>query len=250
VSKKVLAICGKGGVGKTTVAAVMAQSLFRRPDLKVLLVDADPAGGLSLALAIPVQRSLDQVRRETIGEIKQGGTDARDLAKSLDYRLLEALAERGNLALLSIGRPESVGCYCQVNTLLREAIELLADQFDLVIIDAEAGIEQVNRKVMSAVDHLILVSDPSVKGIRLAETIREVAQNISGLKNARLLLNKIRSAEEMSEIQGRTKVEIIGWIPEDETIRQFDSQARSFLDLPTGPAVQAITEAFRTAGII
>jgi CO dehydrogenase maturation factor len=250
VSKQVVAVCGKGGVGKTTVAAVIAQALFQRPERKVLLVDADPAGGLSTALAIPVKRTLDQVRQETTAEIKKRETDAQDLAMSLDYRLLEALVERGNLALLALGRPESVGCYCSVNTLLREALELLAGRFDLVVIDAEAGIEQVNRRVLSAVDRLLLVSDTSLKGLRVAETICQVAQKISGLATASLLLNRVRGPEELIQLQARTALEIVGWIPEDETIRQFDAQGRSFLELPDSPAARAIVQALAAAGII
>ena len=250
MSPRVVAVCGKGGVGKTTVAAVLARSLSRQTERKVLLVDADPAGGLGLALSLPVQRSLNRVRRDTIREIKQGEADRRDLAVSLDYRLLEAVTERGNLAFLSIGRPEEVGCYCPVNTLLREALELLADQFDLTVIDAEAGIEQVNRKVMSAVDYLVLVSDLSVKGIRVAETIYQVAREVSGQDQAGLLLNRVRSAEEINEVQARTRLEVIGAIPEDETIRRFDTQELSFFDLPECPAATAIWKAMERLGIL
>ena len=250
MSPRVLAVCGKGGVGKTTVCAVLAGALIARGDRKALLVDADPAGGLGMALGLPVHRSLDQVRRDTIQEVKKGGTDSKDLAMSLDFRLMQALVERNNLAFLSIGRPESVGCYCSVNTLLRQALELLAGQFDLTVIDAEAGIEQVNRKVMAAVDYLVLVSDPSRKGLKVAETIFQVARKVTGQEKAGLLLNRVRSAEEASEMQARTGLEVIGWIPEDETIRQFDSEQRSFFELPNCPAATAIVQALAKAGTL
>jgi CO dehydrogenase maturation factor len=250
MSPRVLAVCGKGGVGKTTVSAVLAGALIASGERKTLLVDADPAGGLALALGLPVARSLDQVRTETIHEVQKGQTDAQDLAISLDYRLLQALVERKNLAFLAIGRPESVGCYCSVNSLLRQAIELLAGQFDLTVIDAEAGIEQINRKVMAAVDYLVLVSDASYKGLQVAETIFQVARKVTGQDKAGLLLNRVRSAEQAGQIQARTGLKMIGWIPEDETIRQFDSEPRSFFDLPECPAAKAIVEALTKAGII
>lgn len=240
---RVVAVCGKGGVGKTTVTAVLVQALARKKKLKALVVDADPAGGLGLALALPVKRSLNQLRRATIQEIKQRRTDARDLAASLDYRLLESLTEIRNLAFLSLGRPEEVGCYCSVNTLLREAIELLAAKFDWTVIDAEAGIEQVNRKVMSAVEYLVVVSDPSEKGLQVAETIVEVARRVSGQEQAGLLLNRVRSAAEVRDARARTRLPLLGAVPEDETIRRFDSQPRSFFELPECPARTAIRAA-------
>jgi CO dehydrogenase maturation factor len=246
----VLAVCGKGGVGKTTVSAMIARALARRPGLKALLVDADPAGGLGMALALPVKRSVNEVRAQTIREIKDHAADKNELAASLDFRLLSALTERGNLAFLSVGRPEEEGCYCSVNTLLRQAIELLAGQFDLTVIDAEAGIEQVNRKVMSMVDFLLLVSDPTAKGLKVAETIAAVARKIGGRGRAGLILNRIGSGEEARELGARTSLPVIGWLPEDENIRDFDARELSFFDLPDNPAAAALAAALEQAGIM
>ncbi len=247
---KVVALCGKGGVGKTTVSAVIARALSLRKDLRALIVDADPAGGLGMALSVPVKRSVDEVRTDIIRTIKKGESDKRDLAVSVDYLLMEAVTERGNLAFLSIGRPEQIGCYCSVNTLLKNAIELLAGNFDITVIDAEAGIEQVNRNVMSAVDFLVLVSDTSVKGIRVAETIKKVAGEISGQDKTGLLLNRVRSEDEVGEISARTELDIIGWLPEDETIRRFDARELSFFNLPPCPAYNAAVKALEKAGIL
>src|SRR5450756_2130876 len=163
----IVAVCGKGGVGKTTVTAVAARELSRLKDIKALVVDADPGGGLEMALSIKPKKTLNDVRKEIIEEAKAGKRDERDLAVSVDYILAEALTEVGNLAFLSIGRPEDEGCYCKVNVILRDAIEGLAGRFDVTVIDAEAGIEQVNRKVMGEVDYVLLVSDTSTKGIRV-----------------------------------------------------------------------------------
>jgi len=247
---KVVAVCGKGGVGKTTVCAVLAAELLRRKKLKALIVDADPAGGLSMALKIPIKRSIDQVRIETIRTIKKGKRDKKDIALSVDYLLMEALTEKGNLGFLSIGRPQEIGCYCSVNDLLKDSIEILAREFDLTIIDAEAGIEQVNRNVMSAVNYLILVSDTSAKAIKLAETIARVAKKISGQNKAGLLLNRVRSGKEAEGIKSRLKIDLIGWIPEDDTIRRFDADELSFFNLPPCPASQSIISALESAKIL
>ena len=240
---KVIAVCGKGGVGKTTVSAVAAGILRSSDDLKALIIDADHAGGLGMALGIQPDKSISDIRDRTIDEIKKGKIDKKGIALSMDYLLMEAAAERESLAFIWIGRPDHIGCYCSVNQLLRDAVELLAGQFDITLIDAEAGIEQVNRDVMRKVDYLLLVSDTSAKGIRVAETIRDVAGNVSRIDKAGLLLNRVSSEKQVEEISTRTGIEIIGWIPEDETIRRFDEQELSFFELPDCPARRAIVEA-------
>ena len=247
---KVVAICGKGGVGKTTVSSLIAKALFQKKDRKVLIIDADPAGGLGMALGIKPKRSLSQIRKEVINSIKKRKSDKKDIALMVDYLIMEALTELGNFAFLSIGQPEERGCYCSVNNLLRDSLKFLAQNFDLTVIDGEAGIEQVNRMVMRTVQFLILVSDPSVKGIRVAETIQKLARKISAKNQAGLLLNKIRSEHELKQIRAQTKLNIIGWLPEDNTIRDFDAKGLSFFQLPICPAYKGVVNALKKLEIL
>lgn len=246
----ILAVCGKGGVGKTTVSAVAAQALHGKPGARALIVDADPAGGLGMALGITARKTMNDVRKEIIEEVKAGGRDERDLAVSLDYLLSEAVTEHGNLAFLSIGRPEDAGCYCRVNVILKDAIESMAERFDTTVIDAEAGIEQINRKVMGAVDYLLLVGDTSAKSIRVAETIKDVADRAIGGEGAGLLVNRARNAVEAEETGRDTAVEILGWIPEDDTVRRFDGDGTSFFELPECPAQEAIVDVLSKKGLL
>ena len=245
----ILAVCGKGGVGKTTVTAVAAVEISRLKSVKALVVDADPGGGLEMALSIKPKKTLNDVRKELIEEVKEGKRDERDLALSLDYFLVEALTEVGNLAFLSIGRPEDEGCYCKVNVLLKDAIEDLSGRFDVTLIDAEAGIEQVNRKVMRAVDFVLLVSDTSTKGIRVGETIKQVADRMVRGERAGLLINRVRDEGAVDSIKASTFLEVLGWIPEDDTIRHFDEDDIAFFDLPDCPAVVSIKEALKKVGL-
>jgi CO dehydrogenase maturation factor len=235
----ILAVCGKGGVGKTTVSAIGARKLTSE-GLKALIVDADPAGGLSVALGITPKKTLNDVRKELIDEIKAGRRDERDLAVSVDYLVSEALTEAGTLAFLSIGRPEDVGCYCKVNVILKDAIEGLGAMFDVVLIDAEAGIEQVNRKVMGSVDYVLLVSDTSAKAVRVAETIKEVADRMVGGEGAGLLVNRVRDEGELERVRSSTDLDVIGAVPEDDTIRRFDASMTPFFELPDCEASDAI----------
>ena len=245
----ILAVCGKGGVGKTTVSAIGAQALAAAGG-KALIVDADPAAGLAMALGIEPRRTLNDVRKELIEEVKAGRRDERDLAVSVDYLVAEALTERGNLAFLSIGRPEDVGCYCKVNVILKDAIETLGDLFDATLIDAEAGIEQVNRKVMGAVDHVLLVSDTSAKAVRVAETIRDVAGRMIPRAGAGLLVNRVREPAEADRVAAETSLEVVGRVPEDDTVREFDARQRSFFDLPQCPASTAVASTLAAAGFL
>ncbi len=239
---KTIAILGKGGVGKTTVSACLVKAIAGSGEARVLAIDADPAGSLALALAMTPERTVNDVRVDVIESIKAASGNKTDLAASLDYRLWEALSERGNIAFLSVGRPEEEGCYCQLNTLLREAIEGLADGFDATIIDAEAGIEQVNRRVMRSVDAVLLVTDTSLKGLNVAASIGSVLQDAVETKTVKLVANKVRDAAELEALKSHSQIEIFAWIPEDDTVRQFDNQGLSFLDLPACPAFEAIQQ--------
>jgi CO dehydrogenase maturation factor len=237
---QVIAVCGKGGVGKTTVTALLSRLLAEDDNGRVLVVDADPAIGLGMALSQFPDRSVNDVRKEIISAVKQHSTDSMDLAASVDYKLMEIIVEVGNLGFLSVGRPEEEGCYCQLNTLLREAIETLSSHFDLTLVDAEAGVEQVNRRVMRSVSHLLLVSDTALKGIRVAETIRNVADEAIEYSKLGLLINRARSEEDFHSLAAKTDLPVLGWIPEDDTVREFDIDARSFLEIPSCPALDAV----------
>ncbi len=246
----ILAVCGKGGVGKTTISAVAAAALRRKGGVRGLVVDGDPAGGLGMAPLVEAKMTLNDVRKEVIDQVKAGERSERNVAVSMDYLLTEALTEDGNLAFLSIGRPEDTGCYCRVNSFLKMAIESLAGEFDMTVIDAEAGIEQVNRDVMATVDYIMLVSDTSAKSVRVAETIRDVAKRMVGGGGAGLVINRVRDEGEVESIRRSTSLDVIGWIPDDDTIRRFDENMTSFFDLPECPARIHIENALMATGLL
>ena len=177
----ILALVGKGGVGKTSLSALTVKLLSEHhPDKKILAIDADPAVGLATALGVDVTSTVDDIRKSFVTTVEDGNTKAAvELLGEAKYQMFDALVEIGdNISFLAIGRPESAGCYCKVNAYLKEVISMIADHFDYVVIDGEAGIEQVNRRVMEKVTHLVLVSDASKKGLQVVQTIHDVAREL------------------------------------------------------------------------
>ncbi len=194
---KILAMCGKGGVGKTSISSLMVKMLSAAGKGKILAIDADPAVGLASSLGITVRKTVDDIRKDLIDRIRDGGAPGqREALKLLDYEVFDALEERDGFALLAIGRPEDEGCFCRVNSLLKDIIGDLAQGFDIVLIDGEAGVEQINRRVMKTVDHLVLVSDTSARGINVANTIASVASDRKAVDYRSMLSSQVQSEAE------------------------------------------------------
>ena len=135
---KIIAVSGKGGVGKTTLAAAMIRHLTEnKPDSRILAIDADPAVGLSTCLGVDVQLTLDEIRKEIIDNVEEGRTkEAMELVEESRFRIFEALVEKDGYAFLAIGRPEAEGCYCRINAYLKDVITMLSKEFDYVVIEA------------------------------------------------------------------------------------------------------------------
>ena len=246
----IIALCGKGGVGKTTLSASIVRALSRDPGNRVLAIDADPAVGLATALNIEVRKTVDDVRNDFIELVKkrQAGDKERVLSL-LDYEMLGALHEKGNLAFLAIGRPETEGCYCQVNDMLKDIIASITGNFDYTVIDAEAGVEQINRRVLEKVTHLVLVSDLSAKGINVAKTIHGLAGSAVNFERAGLIINRVRSIEELDGVSLPDSIEFLGHIPEDDIIRRADIDAMNILELPATQAFEALEQCLVRIGI-
>ncbi len=246
----IIALCGKGGVGKTSISATIVKLLAENPESKVLAIDADPAVGLATALGITVRKTVDDIRNDLIRRVEMGqGGGRAEMVSQLDYEMLTALEEYRNLAFIAIGRPEKDGCYCQVNHILKDLIAALAENFDYVVIDGEAGIEQVNRRVMEQVSHLILVSDASAKGLNVVKTIQAVAASAIQFEKAGLILNRLRGEQEREKLSIPTNLNCLGWIPEDDAVRTFDMEGRSLLTLPDCRALRAVKSCMALLGL-
>ena len=201
---KILALVGKGGVGKTTICSAFVRILNEKhPEAKILAIDADPAVGLSTALGVTPGVTLDDLRREIIEKAATGaGKEAIELLGEVRFRIFDALTETDRFAFLAIGRPEGAGCYCAVNAYLKEVIEMISRDFDFVVIDGEAGIEQVNRRVMEKVTHLFFVTDGSKKGIQVINAIRHIADELVAYDKCGVILNRVEDPEVIRTLTG------------------------------------------------
>lgn len=249
---KMIAVTGKGGVGKTSLSAVIVKLLTEAfPDKRILAIDADPAVGLATALGIEVKSTVDDIRKDFINQVETGNAnEAVELLGNAQYKIFDTLVEQPDFSFLAIGRPESAGCYCKVNSYLKEVIKILSNNFDYIVIDGEAGIEQVNRRVMEKVTHLLLVSDASKKGIQVIETINRVAKELVMYDAVGAVINRIPGWDIKQHID-TGEIPVLAYIPSDETLATSDIKGENIMMLPdNAPIVQGAREALIKLNIL
>lgn len=249
---KILAVAGKGGVGKTSISSAFVRLLTEAyPDARILAIDADPAVGLSTALGVEVHETLDDIRKSIVASVEDGAPrEAIELLSEARYRIFDTMVEQQKFSFLAIGRPESAGCYCKVNAYLKEIINLLSHDFDYVIIDGEAGIEQINRRVMEKVTHLVLITDPSRKGTQVIDTIKKVADDLVMYDRCGAIVNRIGDVDMIPyiHIEG---TEVLSYIGSDNKHAANDIQGLSVFDLPAdAPVIVGAREALQKLEIL
>ncbi len=237
----VIAVAGKGGVGKTTVAGMLIRYLIEeRKGGPVLAIDADPNSNLNEVLGVPLGVTIGSARELLKRDVPQGmSKDAW-----FEYKVNEAVIEGKGFDLIVMGRPEGPGCYCAANSLAKKYIEALRDNYPYVVVDNEAGMEHMSRLVTKDVEGLILVSDPGPRGLatvhRMADLVGELGLNVGG---SFLVVNRVRHGEEdkvktLARSKGMT---VNGLIHDDRAIADADLKGRSVFELDG--TCRALTEA-------
>ena len=230
---RILALAGKGGVGKTSIASAFVRLLTEaRPDARILAIDADPAVGLSTALGVEVTQTVDDIRKSIVASVEEGRPKAAvEMLGEARFRIVDTMVEERKFSFLAIGRPESAGCYCKVNAYLQMVIGMLSGDFDYVVIDGEAGIEQINRRVMEKVTDLVLVTDPSRKGIQVIETIRRVADELVMYERCGAIVNRLTDPALLEHIRVEC-ADVLAVIPSDGQHAVNDVEGKSVFSLP------------------
>lgn len=228
----IIAVTGKGGVGKTTFSSLVVKNLISSGKTPVLAIDADPNSCLDAALGIKVINTVGRARED----VKQEGTSANISTKELlQIKLNESLVEANGFDLIAMGRPEGAGCYCYANNVLKSVIGELAGQYPYVILDNEAGLENLSRRIVQKVDVMALVSDCSNSGIDTLKRLYELAVEMGVEYNKlALIVNRVRNDRmpaKLQEVITFTKADYIVLLPDDDEIAEYAETSRSFLEL-------------------
>jgi CO dehydrogenase maturation factor len=243
---KTIAVAGKGGTGKTTLSALVIDYLAKNKKGSVLAIDADPSTNLNLALGVPLYDTVGDVREETATAV--GGAQAMGGLSKWDYldlRINEALVEETAFDLLAMGRPEGPGCYCAANNILRTSVDRLSDAYDYVVIDNEAGLEHLSRRTTQDVDLLLVVSDPSLRGIiaagRVAELVDELKTAVGAIY---LIVNRVNGdtlSEPLLKAVEEHHLKLGGMIPADPAVNDLDALGEPIIKLrEDAPARRAL----------
>lgn len=234
-----IALAGKGGTGKTTVAAMLIKYLLSTRPGSILAIDADPSANLNLALGLPLEQTIGDIREDMLGQVNPvdgtlTGRPGMNKFDYLDYEIEYALIEGEYVDLLAMGRPEGPGCYCAVNHILRDIIDRLGSSYDYVIIDNEAGMEHLSRRTTHDVDMLYVVTDPTVRGVVAAGRIAELRNELDiEIKDMCLVINRV-----MGDLPAALQAAIdeldIPWggvIPADAEVMTMDAEGRPIAEI-------------------
>ena len=252
-----IALAGKGGVGKTTIAGMIIKYLTQTQPGAVLAIDADPSSNLNLVLGLDLDWTVGDIREDLLSQVKTslvtsgaaigslpGGVTKRDY---LDYQIRSSVAEGGRFDLIAMGRSEGPGCYCAVNHNLREVIDSISKNYRYVVIDNEAGMEHLSRRTTRDVQHLLVVSDPTQRGLVAAGRIAGFRDEMDiRIEHTYLIMNRLTGplpAPLEAQISS-LGIPLLGIIPADEELAQFEYSGRPLVELGNeSPVYQAVAEA-------
>ena len=241
-----VAFAGKGGTGKTTITGMMIDWLCKNHKTPVLAVDADANSNLNEVLGVEVETTLGEIR-EIIAESDMDDNSPIPINMSkkdyLDYKFNSAVIEDDDFDLIVMGRTQGKGCYCFVNDLLSAQLRKLEGNYKYMIVDNEAGMEHISRGILPKVDVIVLVSDCSRRGIQAVGRIQKLVKDMKlGAEKIVLIVNRAPNGELnegiKEEIQNQ-ELELIGVVPQDEQVYEYDCEGKATSKLPDSSIARA-----------
>ncbi|MHB1014157.1 MAG: ATP-binding protein [Desulfurivibrionaceae bacterium] len=242
---KIIALAGKGGVGKTTISALLIKYLTERGLTPILAVDADANANLNELLGLELGATIGQIRKELKGDMPPNMT--RD--QYMEMKVHQSLVEANGFDLMAMGQPDGPGCYCAANQHLAMTMDHLAGNYQYIVVDNEAGMEHLSRMNLRDIDYLIVVSDPSARGILTAKRIAELTGPLGvRIKKKCLIVNRVpepASQELLAKIDEAvqsTDLPLGGMLPASNELVAQEIAGKSYLDL--SPSVPVVKKAF------
>ena len=242
---KVIAVSGKGGVRKTTLTGLLIQYLCETGRRPVLAVDADANSNLNEVLGVEVETTLGDLREIIEASAKNDDLIPKNMTKQdyLEIRMNDALTEEDDFDLMVMGRTQGSGCYCYVNGLLQTQIQKLQNNYPYIVVDNEAGMEHISRGILPQMDTAILVSDCSRRGVQAAGRIKDLMNELH-FKPSQIGLIVNRAPEgklddgTLEEIR-KQGLDLLGVVPQDQGVYQFDCDGKPIVQLPADSPVRA-----------
>ena len=231
----IVAVTGKGGVGKTTFSGLLINRLVAKGKTPVLAIDADPNSCLDAVLGVTIEKTVGSVREEAKVEAQKGMSTGLSKQDFMEMRISESLVEAEGFDMISMGRPEGAGCYCFANNVLKAVIAKLSSQYPYVVLDNEAGLENLSRRIVQKVNLLVLVSDASASGLETLKRLFTLSNEME-IKYDKLLvlINRLRSEElpeKTAEVKAFTGADLVVGLPYDVEIATFAEEGKRFSEL-------------------
>lgn len=251
-----IALAGKGGVGKTTISGMVIKYLVQSQPGAILAIDADPSSNLNMVLGLDLDWTVGDIREDLLSQVKQtltaggaamgtlsGGVSKREF---LEYKVRSSVSEGDRFDLVAMGRSEGAGCYCAVNHNLREVVDSISKNYRYVVIDNEAGMEHLSRRTTRDVQHLLVVSDPTQRGLVAAERIASFRELMDiNIENTWLILNRLQG-EMPAPLKARIDemgIPLLGIVPADAELVEFEFSGRPLVDLgDSSPVYKSIAD--------
>lgn len=241
---RVIAVAGKGGVGKTTLCGLLIQYLTEQGKSPVLAVDADSNANLNEVLGVETRQTLGEIREKmkTASSLKSDVPSTMSKDVYAEKEVFAALTEEDDFDLLVMGRSQGRGCYCFVNNLLQQQMMTIQDNYPYIVVDNEAGMEHISRGLLPQIDVMILVSDCSRRGIQAAARIGELVNELDVRpEKIGLVVNRapngVLNEGTMEEVKN-SNLELLGVIPNDELVYQYDCDGEALVNLPKDSPVR------------
>ena len=244
---KVIAVAGKGGTGKTTLCGLLIRYLADEKKGSILAVDADPNSNLNEVLGTPLPLTLGDMRDDMLEkESKEGLPAGMTKSDYMEFMFTDVLTEEENYDLLVMGRTQGEGCYCFVNGILSGQIEKYSSKYSYIIVDNEAGLEHVSRGTLPKIDIMLLLSDPTRRGVQAAGRVKQIADHLDKKPEImKLVINRALDSELSEGVLEEIKIqklELLGVLPNDETVYLYDSEGRPSSTIPDDSPVKAELE--------